>query len=140
MSEVTGSENWDAAASICIGAVLAGVALMLGAQSRSLLIGAAANPETRERLREIVHSFPEVEDMPRLLSMQLGASSVLVTGELQVKREMTTTEIEDLIHRIDAKIGVELPEIRETFWELRGPDGAKLVDALQTPDEAEAGN
>jgi cation diffusion facilitator family transporter len=120
MSEITGSENWDAAASISIGVVLAGVAVMLGSQSRSLLLGAAASPETRERLREIVHSFSEVVDMPRMLSMQLGANSVLVTGELYVRRGMTTDEIEGLIVRIDEKIGEELPEVSETFWELHG--------------------
>jgi divalent metal cation (Fe/Co/Zn/Cd) transporter len=103
--------------------VLAGVAVMLGSQSRSLLLGAAASPETREKLHDIVHSFPEVVDMPRMLSMQLGANSVLVTGELCVKRGMSTDEIEALIVRIDDKIGAELPEISDTFWELRSVNG-----------------
>lgn len=123
LSELTGTENWDAAASISIGFVLAGVAVMLGTQSRSLLLGAAASVETRDKLHEIVHSFPEVVDMPRMLSMQLGANSVLVTGELCVKRGMSTDEIEGLIARIDDRIGAELPEISDTFWELRSVNG-----------------
>jgi hypothetical protein len=55
-----------------------------------------------------------------MLSMQMGANSVLVTGELYVRRGMTTDEIEGLIVRIDEKIGEELPEVSETFWELHG--------------------
>jgi len=138
MAELTGSENWDAAASISIGVVLGGVAVMLGSQSRSLLLGAAASPETRQRLREIVRSFPDVEDIPRLLSMQIGANNVLVTGELQVRRQMTTSEIEHLIATIDARIAEELPEVRETFWELHGPDSGRPLSPLQKPAEGES--
>ena len=87
MSEVTGDETWDAGASITIGFVLAAVSVMLGVQSRSLLLGAAAHSETREKLEQAVRSFPEVEAIERLLTMQLGSHSVLVTGELRVRRD-----------------------------------------------------
>jgi hypothetical protein len=63
--------------------------------------------------------FDEVERIVRLLTMQLGSHSVLVTGQLQVRRGLTTREIEALMRRIDAAIAEELPEVRETFWELR---------------------
>ncbi|TMC00371.1 MAG: cation diffusion facilitator family transporter [Chloroflexi bacterium] len=119
MAEVTGSEAWDSAASIAIGCVLTAVALMLGVQSRHLLLGAAAGPEARQLLHETVSSFPEVDHIVRLLSMQLGSRSLLVTGELELRRGLTTDEIEDLIERIDARIAVELPEVVDTFWELR---------------------
>ncbi len=122
MSELTGSENWDGAASICIGLVLAGVALVLGMQSRALLLGAAASPETRAALHSLVASFPEVIKVNRMLSMQVGPNSVLVTGELHVRQGLQTAEIEDLIARIDSRIGAEIPEVRETFWELHGTD------------------
>lgn len=135
LSELTGSEDWDAAASVSIGIVLAGVALMLGSQSRNLLLGAAASPETRQALGRVVRSFPEVLDVPRMLSMQLGANSVLVTGEITVQRGLTTEEIEDLVARIDDKITAEIPEVSETFWELRLSDGLRPAKVEQTPAE-----
>ncbi len=119
LSELTGDEVWDAVASIAIGFVLVAVSVMLGTQARNMLLGAAANDEVREALRQVVSSFPEVDHIVRLLSMQLGTHSVLVTGELEVSRGLTTDEIEALITRIDARIAQELPEVRETFWELR---------------------
>ena len=122
LSEITGSEDWDAAASICIGFVLAGVAVMLGNQSRNLLLGAAASPETRERLHALVRSFPEVDAIERLLTMQMGSRSILVTGELRVSRAMATHEIEDLMLRIDAAIAQQMPEVTDTFWELHNSD------------------
>jgi cation diffusion facilitator family transporter len=119
LSEITGSEVWDGIASICIGVVLAAVSLMLGMQARRLLLGAAAGEEVRAALHRTVMSFPEVTQIVRLLSMQLGSHSVLVTGELELSRDLHTNEIEDLISRIDQKIAAEVPDVTDTFWELR---------------------
>ena len=55
----------------------------------------------------------------RLLSMQMGSHSILVTGELEVGRGLNTDQIEDLLARIDAKIGEDVTDVKETFWELR---------------------
>ncbi len=118
LSEATGDEQWDAIASLCIGVVLAVVALMLGIGARKMLLGAAAHPETRAAIAACLATFPEVENAVRILTMQLGSHSVLVTGELRVKRDLSTTAIEDLLQRIDARIQAEVPEVTSTFWEL----------------------
>jgi cation diffusion facilitator family transporter len=119
LSEVSGNEAWDAVASISIGFVLAAVSVMLGLQSRRLLLGAAASDEVREALRKTVISFPEVDHVVRLLTMQLGAHSILVTGEIEVRRGLSTEQIEDLLVRIDEKVSAAVPEVSDTFWELR---------------------
>ena len=92
---------------------------MLGMQARRLLLGAAASEEVREALHRVVMSFPEVTHIVRLLSMQLGSHSVLVTGELELSRDLHAREIEDLIARIDEKIARDVPDVTDTFWELR---------------------
>jgi cation diffusion facilitator family transporter len=119
LSEITGNESWDAIASLCIGVVLAAVAFMLGVGARNLLLGAAAHHETIAAVRATIAQFPEVEAIVRLLTMQLGSHSVLVTGELAVRREMTTSGIEDLIRRLDERMATDVPEVTSTFWELR---------------------
>lgn len=129
LSEITGDEIFDAIASICIGLLLALVAVLLGRQSRDLLLGAAAPPETREALHRLVNSFPEVTGVHRMLSMLIGSQSILVTGELHVRPGLTTAQIEDLIARIDDRIAEEIPEVSETFWELHGTDSARQAAA-----------
>ena len=119
VSELTHNEVWDGVASVSIGFVLAAVSIMLGMQARKLLLGAAANEEVREALRQVIASFPEVTHIVRLLSMQMGSHSILVTGELEVGRTLSTEQIEDLLAGIDRKIAEALPDITETFWELR---------------------
>ena len=132
LSEVTGNEIFDAIASIIIGLLLALVAVLLGRQSRDLLLGAAAPPETREALHELVNSFPEVLAVNRMLSMLVGSHSILVTGELHVRPGLTTAQIENLIQRIDDRITQEIPDISETFWELHGTESS-----LQAAADAE---
>ena len=123
VSEVTGNEHWDGVAALGIGGVLAAVALMLGMQSRRLLLGTAASLEARMAIAATVRSFPEVESIVRLLTMQVGSHSVLVTGELAVRPGLTTGDLEDLIERIDARLADEVPEVGETFWELKRAPG-----------------
>jgi cation diffusion facilitator family transporter len=125
LSEITGDEIFDATASITIGLLLALVAVLLGRQSRDLLLGAAAPAETREALHKLVTSHPEVIGVKRMLSMLVGSQSILVTGELHVRPGLRTAEIEDLIARIDEQIAREIPEVTETYWELHGTEGRR---------------
>ncbi|MGD9933456.1 MAG: cation diffusion facilitator family transporter [Dehalococcoidia bacterium] len=119
LSEITGNEAWDGIASVSIGVILAIVAVILGMQARRLLLGAAASPEVRAHLAETIAAFPEIERTVRVLTMQLGAHSVLVTGELQVRSDMTVDAIEALIVRLDEAVAARLPEVVDTFWELK---------------------
>jgi len=124
LSELTHDEVWDGIASVSIGFVLAAVSVMLGMQARNLLLGEAANEEVPDALHRAVMSFPEVTHVVRLLSMQLGSRSILVTGELEVGRGLNTDQIEDLVVRIDQKIAIAVPDVTETFWELRRRGGS----------------
>ena len=119
IAELAESETADGVASIIIGVLLTVVALMIGAQARGLLLGAAASPELRSAVRATVLEFEEVETVVRLLTMQLGARSVLVTGELQLSRDLNVEEAEHLIREIDGALRRTAPEVTSTFWELR---------------------
>jgi len=132
LSEATGNEMWDGLASLGIGVVLAAVAYILGSQSRRLLLGSAAHVDTRTAIAETLRSFPEVETIVRVLTMQLGSHSVLVTGELQVRRELGLDAIEDLMLRIDARLAETVPEVSDTFWELKRTS-APADEAAATP-------
>ena len=124
LSELLHTEVWDGIASLAIGVLLAGVALMLGIQSRRLLLGASANAETILAIRTVIAEFNEVEGVLRLLTMQIGSHSVLVTGELQLKRDLEISAAENLMSRLDDALRERLPEVADTFWELkRSPDG-----------------
>jgi cation diffusion facilitator family transporter len=130
LSEITGNHVYDGLASIGIGVILVFVAWELGTDSRRLLIGEAMPPETRQKIEEIMVSFPEVTEVLRLLTMHLGPNSALLTAEINVVDGLDTDQIEDLLERITQKIRSEVLEVTQTFIELH-PEG-KTGDPEQT--------
>jgi len=119
LSELTGNEHWDGVASLIIGVILTAVALILGAQARHLLLGASASEETLDAIRQVLATFPEIEGVPRMLTMQVGSSSVLLTGELQIANDLSLAEAESLLERLDQSLATAIPEVRDTFWEIK---------------------
>lgn len=115
--QTTGDPIYDALASILIGVVLIGVAIMLGRQTRDLLLGSAAAPRTRAAIRGAIGEFPEVEATVALLTMQLGLDSVLVTGELNIRDDLSTDEIEGLLRRVTERIRAAAPEVKNVYLE-----------------------
>src|SRR4029078_2775945 len=119
LSELLGSEVWDGIGSLGIGAVLTFVAFLLGLQSRNLLLGAAAGKDTIAGINETLASFPDVTRAVRVLTMQMGPHDVLVSGDLEVRANLSLEEAEILLERIDAELERRVPEIGDTFWEIK---------------------
>jgi len=65
LEHLFGSSRFDAGAAIIIGAILAGVALLLGYEVRGLLIGESADPEVVKGTREIAECDPAVDRATR---------------------------------------------------------------------------
>ncbi len=115
----TGNPLWDALGSMAIGALLIVVAIGIGIEIKALLIGQSAEPETEARLREFLQKQPGVEQIFRLLTLQLGTSIMVA-----VKVRMNATTVSDMlaaINRAEAATRAEFPEIQWLFFE---PDAA----------------
>ena len=115
--QVTGNAFFDGIASILIGVVLIAVAIMLGRETRDLLLGSAASKRTRTAIRAAITEFPEVESIVDLLTMQLGLDSVLVTGEINIKDDLSTNDIETLLERLSDRIRHAAPEVQNIYLE-----------------------
>jgi len=124
--QVTGNPVFDAIASILIGVVLIYVAIMLGRETRDLLLGSAASKRTQKAIRGAIAEFSEVESVVALLTMQLGSDSVLVTGEINIQDNLKTNEIEALLGRLEKRIHEAAPEVQNIFLEPHPvPKGAR---------------
>lgn len=107
----------DPLASIVIGLVLAVIAIFLGRESGALLVGERTNRARIERLNEIIHADPAVEEVGDLLTMQLGPEQVLLTVNIQFRRKLTLEQLECAIERIEANIRREQPSVQKIFIE-----------------------
>ena len=115
--QITGNAIYDGIASILIGLLLIVVAIMLGRQTRDLLLGSSAPQRVQEAIRGAILEFSEVESVVNLLTMQLGLDSVLVTAEINLGNDLTTDEIENLLERMTARIRRDAPEVKNVYLE-----------------------
>lgn len=108
---------FDGAASMVIGLLLAGVALLLIAQSRGLLIGEGVRPETARAIRELAMAQPRVEEVGRVLSMYIGPDEVLAIVDVNFKDDTDTGEAAAAIAEIERQVRARFPMIKRLFIE-----------------------
>ncbi|MET3443740.1 cation diffusion facilitator family transporter [Variovorax paradoxus] len=107
----------DGAASVVIGLLLAGVAVLLISQARGLLIGEGIRPETARAIRSLAMEQPSVSDVGRVLSMYIGPDEVLAIVDVNFKEGTATGDAADAISAIEQKVRARFPLIRRIFIE-----------------------
>jgi cation diffusion facilitator family transporter len=111
----------DGVASIAIGVILVCAALWLAYESKSLLVGEAADPELVAAVEEIALADPAVIGLGTVLTMHLGPREVLLNIEVQFKPGLTVEEVHAAVHRIEAHISEPFPEVTRVFVEVEVP-------------------
>ena len=86
LSQHLGIPELDGVASVGIGLVLAGTAVLLVIETKGLLIGEAADPRLVERITLIVGKEPEVQRVNEVLTMHLGPHDVLLNLSVEFSR------------------------------------------------------
>jgi len=105
----------DGVASILIGLVLAGVAVLLVRESRGLLIGEGLRPETADVIRGLARGHADVREAGQVLSMYLGPDEVLVTLDISFVAGTLTSEASKTITALEAEVRARYPMIRRLF-------------------------
>jgi cation diffusion facilitator family transporter len=113
----------DGAASIAIGVLLAGVAVLLVRESRGLLIGEGLRPDTIARLRALIEAHPLVRRAGRMLSMYIGPEEVLLTLDVQFAPEATAAEVANAVTELEKDISSRYPRIKRIYIEARSIGG-----------------
>src|SRR6185436_10583739 len=109
LSDTFDSPAFDGAASIAIGLLLAGVAVLLIRESRSLLVGEGIRPSTAAAICELAGKHPRVRSVTRPLSMYLGPDEVLVVFDVEFEPDAGAEDIASAVRRIEADIRARFP-------------------------------
>jgi cation diffusion facilitator family transporter len=111
----TGNPVWDALGSMSIGVLLIVVAIGIGNEIMALLIGQSAAPEDVARFREFLLRQEGVEQIYRVITLQLGTSFMVA---VKVRMKATTAdELIAAINRAEAAARAEFPAIQWLFFE-----------------------
>jgi len=120
LSMVTGNPVWDAIGSICIGVLLVLVALLVGIEVKSLLVGQSAEPRMQRRLHDHIGAQPEVAQVYSLITQQLG-SEIMVAVKARMQPAASDVALIESINRVERGLRAAFPQVRWIFFE---PDQA----------------
>lgn len=105
----------DGAASIGIGVLLMGVALVLGNETRSLIAGEAAAKPVVERVRRALESDPRVAKLGSLRTLHLGPGDILVAADLRFAHELDRAAALDALEDLTAAVRDSDPRVTQVF-------------------------
>ncbi len=117
---------FDGAASIVIGVILSGIAILLAYESKALLIGESAEPEIRASVTKLVMADEAVHKMSPPLTMHFGPENVLLALDVEFKDEMTSDEIEESVRRMEQQIRENHGIVKRIFIEAKAIANRKL--------------
>jgi cation diffusion facilitator family transporter len=106
----------DGLASVFIGLLLCGVAVLMVYESKGLLIGEGLDPQSLKSIRALVETDAAVERVKHLHTMYLGPHEVLLTIELSFDSDLSVGEMRKGIRRLVAAIQSEHPDVRQVFF------------------------
>jgi cation diffusion facilitator family transporter len=107
----------DGAASMLIGLLLAGVAVLLIHESRSLLVGEGIRPETARRVRQLALAHPEIERAGQPLSMYMGRDAVLLTLDVEFRNGTPAERVAQTVAALEREVREQFPVIRHIYVE-----------------------
>jgi cation diffusion facilitator family transporter len=117
LADITGHTAFDALASIGVGLLLALVAVFLGRESKSMLIGESASPENRRLIRRICRSNDNVREVGNLIAVHISPDDIMVNLNLRFARDLKTADIEKTITELEKAIHESVPQVHDIFIE-----------------------
>jgi len=109
----------DGIASILIGIILAGTALLLALETKGLLIGEAAAPEIVEDIRLLVAAQPAIIALNEIRTLHRGPNDVLLALSVDYNDNITAGSVERTNTELELAIKEKYPVVKRLFIEVQ---------------------
>jgi cation diffusion facilitator family transporter len=117
LTELTGDPVWDGIGTLAIGALLGVVAVVLGVETKSLLMGESASRQSVELIREALVDGREVTRVIHLKTLHLGPEELLVAAKIAVAPTLGLPEVARAIDAAEARVRAVEPMARQMYLE-----------------------
>ena len=114
---ITGNPTWDAVGTLAIGLLLITVAVILGIETKSLLVGEGANLGDNDRIRDAINANPDVEALIHMKTLYLGPDELLVGAKVAFSSRKKLSDISASINAVEASIRDAVPVARVIYIE-----------------------
>jgi len=112
----TGDVFWDALGSIGIGILLILVAIFIGVEVKSLLVGQSADPAVTKKMCDFLEARPEVARVLNMIATQHG-EDIVVAVKARMAEEQSARALIEAINTCERALRQEFPEVRWLFFE-----------------------
>ncbi len=114
---ITHDGLWDGVATVAIGLLLVAVAVVLGFETKSLLLGEGASSEVVDRIVAAVEREPLVDRVIHMRTLHLGPEELLVAAKIGVRRDARAEDIARAIDAAEQRIREVAPIARVIYLE-----------------------
>ncbi|MEM7068096.1 MAG: cation diffusion facilitator family transporter [Pseudomonadota bacterium] len=109
----------DGVASVLIGIILAGTALLLALETKGLLIGEAAAPEIVADIREIIAGQEAIEALNEIRTLHRGPNDVLLALSVDYRDDVLAGDVERSNTELELIIKERFPVVKRLFIEVQ---------------------
>ncbi|MEV6754590.1 cation diffusion facilitator family transporter [Streptomyces sp. NPDC051214] len=113
----TGDGVWDGIGTLCIGVLLILIAIILAAETKSLLLGEAAGTEEVQKIEKVLVDGDTVTRVIHMRTLHLGPEELLVAAKIAVRHDETATEVAHAINAAEERIRAAVPIARVIYLE-----------------------
>lgn len=117
LTAITGNPVWDAIGTLAIGLLLILVAITLGIETKSLLVGEGAGDNDHARIVAAIEEGDEVEKLIHMKTLYLGPDEMLVAAKVALSSDKLVRDAAHDIDDIEARIRAAVPAARVIYIE-----------------------
>ena len=128
LAAITGDPLYDGLGTLAIGALLGVVAIVLGIEMYSLLVGEAASPEEQATIRHTIASTPGIARLIQLRTMHLSPEELLVVARVEPQPDLSADDAAKVIDEAQARLRREVPSARIIYLEPDLPEAPAAGD------------
>ncbi|ODU79917.1 MAG: cation diffusion facilitator family transporter [Microbacterium sp. SCN 71-21] len=117
LSGLTGNPVFDALGTLLIGLLLIAVAIVLGIETKSLLVGEGARPADQRAIEAAITGGGEISQLIHIKTLYLGPDELLVAAKLGFAADLPLARVASDIDAIEARIRAAVPIARVIYLE-----------------------
>ena len=117
LSVVTHNPIWDAIGTLAIGALLVLVAIVLGFETSSLLVGEGASAEDTGKIRKALEGSKGVKSVIHMKTLYLGPDELMLGAKIGVDGTSTAQDVALVIDAAETAVREVVPAARVIYLE-----------------------
>lgn len=117
LTVLTGNGIFDGIGTLAIGLLLVLVAIVLGVETKSLLVGEGASAADTVLIRDAINAEPDVEALIHMKTLYLGPEELLVAAKVAFAAKKRLSDVATAINSLEARVRAAVPSAKVIYIE-----------------------